>query len=106
MHSIPTLKRVQPIEDQPELVEAMAKYVDRNRATVCKVCGLQVMGHGPESAWLGYDRHDYEATPASQRQIDYAAAKSSRAYRSSAYMQPPRKVWGRHVQHKRGESYA
>ena len=106
MQSIPTLRRVLPIEDQPELVEAMAKYVDRNRATVCKVCGLQVMGHGPESAWLGYERHDYEATPASQRQIDYAAAKSSRAYRSSGYMQPPRKLWGRHVQHKRGESYA
>ena len=105
MQATSTLTRVLPIEDQPELVEAMAAHVNNNRATVCGVCGLQVMGHGPESAWLGYERHDYEATPASQQQINYAQAKTSRAYKSSGYMQPPRKSWGQHIQHRRGESF-
>ena len=91
------LQEVKSIEEQPELVEMMASYVDRNSQTVCAVCGLQVLGHGPESEWLGYSKHDYTPKQATEVEVKYASAKSSRAYRSRAYMEKPHKRWGKHI---------
>lgn len=76
-----TLHKVKSIEEQPELVKMMASYVSQNKNKVCGTCGLQVIGHSPESLWLGYSSHDFNAVVATEEQVQKAYELSCQAYR-------------------------
>ncbi len=76
-----TLRLVRSIEDTPGMPAAIAAVVTASAGKVCAVCGLERMGHGPESEWLGYDRHPWDGVPATPEMIERAAALTSEAYR-------------------------
>ena len=77
------LKSLTSIEDTPGMPEAIANVAARSAGSVCAVCGLGQMGHTPESQWLGYERHDWNATPATPAMLKRANELTSAAYRAS-----------------------
>lgn len=74
------LHQVLSIEEQPGMVELMSNYVARNAETVCGVCGLQVVGHGPESQALGHEYHQYSALAADKETVERAHQLTHEAY--------------------------
>lgn len=75
------LTEVRPLHEDKELVKLMVKHVADHANTVCEVCGLGVMGHGPESQWLGYEKHDYTPIAADQEAIENSHRLTSKAYK-------------------------
>ena len=71
-------------EAETEWHEIVARVFERTRGTVCKICGLEYLGHVPESRWLGYERHDYEQQQATPAQLEQARELSAEAYRARA----------------------
>lgn len=76
------LRSIEPLHADPHFVRAFAAVVTRNEGKVCAVCGLGVMGHAPESKWLGYDRHDWAPRAASASDLARAKELTRAAYRS------------------------
>lgn len=74
------LTEVRSIQDDTELVGMMADYVSKNENKVCSTCGLQVMGHYPQSQWLGYDAHEFAPKVASAEDIARSRELSSKSY--------------------------
>ena len=79
-----TLKTITSIEDTPGMPDAIANVVARSAGSVCAACGLGQMGHTPESQWLGYERHAWDATPATSAMLKRADELTSAAYRARA----------------------
>ena len=48
--------------------------------TVCEMCGLARMGHGPESRWLGWPKHGFAPIAADDAMLASAAAMTRLAY--------------------------
>lgn len=76
------LHEVKPLQDQPGFPEAFAAVVSTSVGKVCRVCGLERMGHGPESSWLGYAQHDWQGVPTDAAGIERARELTSAAYRA------------------------
>lgn len=76
------LHEVKPLEDSPEFVAAFGAVVSDAQGKVCVVCGLERMGHGPESSWLGYASHEWQGMSADAAMIERAAQLSRDAYRA------------------------
>ena len=74
------LRRILPLEDSPEFVAEFAALAAET--TVCAVCGLGRMGHGPESYWLGREHHDYDPIPATPDMEARARRLTGDAYRA------------------------
>lgn len=77
-----TLHKVTPLSDNPEFVEAFSSVVRDSLGHVCEVCGLERMGHAPESEWLGYERHAWAPVPADDAAIRRARDLTVAAYRA------------------------
>ena len=75
------LKPVTAFQDQPQFVKAFSELVSASAGTVCAVCGLEQMGHGPESSWLGFERHPWQPIPADPDMIENARRLTGKAYR-------------------------
>lgn len=75
------LKPVVSLQDQPEFVESFARIVSESVGMVCGVCGLERMGHAPESSWLGYERHPWSGVEADSAMLERAGALTVEAYR-------------------------
>ena len=82
-----TLTQVRAIEDTPELVAGIVAYSTRMEDTVCGECALGVWGHGPESKYLGYARHDYAPVPATPEMTERAHELTGVAYRNRCAME-------------------
>lgn len=68
------------LQDQPEFVKAFSRTVFRSAGKVCKVCGLERMGHAPESRWLGHDPHEWNPIAATDDMLARARALTATAY--------------------------
>lgn len=75
-----SLQRVKSLEDQPDFVSAFAQCVANSQGKVCLVCGLERMGHSPQSSWLGYERHDWQPVDATDDELNNARALTRLAY--------------------------
>ena len=76
------LKPVIALQDRPQFVEAFSRIVSESFGMVCKVCGLERMGHAPESRWLGYAAHGWDGTPTDADGIANARKLTTLAYQS------------------------
>lgn len=74
------MKRLIPLEDQPGMTEAIARVVEQAEGKVCRVCGLALMGHAPESSWLDYANHEWEGVEADADMVARARELTSLAY--------------------------
>lgn len=74
------LIELKPLSDNPEFVAAFSAVVSQSANMVCAVCGLGRMGHAPESAWLGYDKHEWQGTSADSAALERAGRLTSAAY--------------------------
>ena len=79
-HSI--LKPFISLQDQPQFVEAFAAIVSESAGKVCAVCGLERMGHAPESRWLGYSTHGWRGVSTDADGITNARKLTTLAYQS------------------------
>jgi len=77
-----TLKRVLPLESSPDFVRAFSNVVAEAHGKVCSICGLERMGHDPESKWLGYEEHSWDGIVATPEQMKNADRLTSEAYRA------------------------
>lgn len=77
-----TLRPVLALQDQPGFVDAFTRVVAQSAGYVCAVCGLQRMGHAPESEWLGYASHEWTPRAASAADLARADELTSAAYRN------------------------
>jgi hypothetical protein len=78
----PTIGRtVRSLAETPGFPEAFARAVSDAQGKVCAVCGLERMGHAPESSWLGYAAHSWDSIPATPDMIERAGRLTSLAYR-------------------------
>lgn len=68
---------------ETEWHNTLANAFTATRGTVCNVCGLGGVGHGPESGWLGFERHAYTPIQATPEQTKLADQLSSQAYKQS-----------------------
>jgi len=59
---------------------ALVRVIDAGRGHVCDVCGLEQIGHAPESRWLGYERHPWTPAKATPEQLERARALGYAAY--------------------------
>ena len=59
---------------------AIGAVVMAGLGTVCETCGLEQFGHGPESQWLGYERHAYAPVKADSAMTGRARELSKVAY--------------------------
>jgi len=75
------LKLVIPLQDRPEFVETFSRLVSESVGMVCEVCGLERMGHGPESIALGFERHPWAGRVATGEEVTRAHELTSLAYR-------------------------
>lgn len=75
------LHPVIPLSEQADFVEAFASVVSSSAGQVCETCGLERMGHGPESEWLGFDPHEWQSVPTDAAGLERAAQLTSEAYR-------------------------
>lgn len=75
------LKPITPLQDQPQFVEAFSALVSASVGKVCAVCGLERMGHAPESSWLGFERHEWQPVPADSAMVENARRLTGEAYR-------------------------
>ena len=75
--SATSLKPLVALQYQPHFIESFAKVVSDSRGKLCSVCGLERMGHAPESQWLGFEPHQWEGVPGD--------VKRARALPSEAY---------------------
>lgn len=69
------------LEDQPGFPEAFASAVQRTAGQVCRRCGLEAMGHGPESKWLGHEAHGFDGVSAGDDALARARELTSEAYK-------------------------
>lgn len=76
------LRKVGSLSDSPEFVNAFAQVLAAADGKVCQVCGLERMGHGPQSSWLGYDKHDWQGVDADSATLERADSLSRDAYRA------------------------
>lgn len=75
------LRKIVAIQDQPGIPAAIASVVKASHGKVCKVCGLERMGHAPESVWLGYESHEWAGRPATAGDLILARDLTSKAYK-------------------------
>lgn len=75
------MQLLRPLHEDQGFVNAFARHLDKHKNTVCSVCGLEVLGHGPESSWLGYEAHGYAPVSATPEQVQQARDLTSKAYR-------------------------
>lgn len=80
-HTMSSLRPILPVHSNDDLLTELARVVADYEETVCDICGLQVMGHGPESIWLGYVGHAYMAVPATADVVQRAGELTLIAYR-------------------------
>lgn len=76
------LKPIVALDEQPGMPEAIARVVAAASGYVCGVCGLQRMGHTPETAWLGNMPHEWSPVPATDTMIEHARELTACAYRA------------------------
>lgn len=76
------LKPVLPLEETPGFAASFAAALARTAGKVCATCGLEALGHAPESRWLGYERHPWDGVPADDEQLARARQLSTQAYRN------------------------
>lgn len=74
------LRPLRPLEDLPGFADAFAAAVAEAAGHVCTVCGLERMGHAPESRWLGFERHAWDPRPATAAELEQARELTGRAY--------------------------
>lgn len=74
------LGRVIALEESPEFVQAFSSVVAESAGKVCQTCGLERMGHAPESQWLGFDPHAWEGVETDASGIARARELTNRAY--------------------------
>ena len=77
-----TLKPLTPFSEQPGMPEAIGAVVASSAGHVCAVCGLERMGHAPETEWLGNAPHAWAPTPATPAMLDRARELTTAAYRA------------------------
>lgn len=75
---------MRPMHETPGFAEEFAAIVAGAAREVCAVCGLQILGHGPESQWLGHARHAWQPRPATAQDVDTARRLTGEAYRARA----------------------
>lgn len=80
----PISHKVRPLSDSQGFVEAFARTIQQSAGHVCEVCGLERMGHAPESEWLGYTEHPWQPVPADRAMLDRAQKLTHDAYRARA----------------------
>ena len=78
------LQPVLPLESSPEFVEYFARAVADSLGMVCSVCGLERIGHAPESRWLGFDVHPWHGVETDNAGIAFARELTLIAYRARA----------------------
>ena len=78
MHTI--LRPILPLHDLADFPDAFARVVADSTDRVCRVCGLERMGHAPESGWLGHDPHPWTGVPATPEQVARARELTREAY--------------------------
>lgn len=76
-----TLKRVMPLSDNPDFVAGFAHVLAEADGKVCQLCGLEALGHAPQSRWLGHERHDWTPVLASTEALKRADELGKLAYR-------------------------
>jgi hypothetical protein len=76
------LRLLVPLHEQPGMADAIANVIANGRGKVCSVCGLGQMGHGPQSGWLGFERHPWDAVPADDAALKRADELTVAAYRA------------------------
>lgn len=76
------LRELRPLSENKDFVNAFSSHVSKHENNVCGVCGLQAMGHGPESRYLGYDRHDFTPVSAAPEMVEHARRLTGQAYRN------------------------
>lgn len=72
------LRSVLPLSANKDFVQTFSRFATEQ--TICAVCGLEKMGHAPESKWLGHDQHSYAAKPATEQDIKRARELTTLAY--------------------------
>lgn len=68
-----------PLPEHPGMADAISSVVAKSSGLICVTCGLERMGHGPESSWLGYEAHEWQGVPGD---AEAAEALSRKAYRA------------------------
>jgi hypothetical protein len=76
------LRKVEPLSESPDFVNAFAQVLSDADGMVCQVCGLERLGHGPQSSWLGYARHEWTGVSADADTLKRADTLSRDAYRA------------------------
>lgn len=66
---------------EAEWHNTLAKAFAAVRGTVCETCGLDAVGHGPQSQWLGHAAHPYTPVAATLAMMQRADSLSAKAYR-------------------------
>lgn len=74
------LKPLSTTESNQATSEAIAKVIAEDSARVCGICGMDLMGHRPQSRWLGHIEHEYSPIAATPTMIEQARELTSRAY--------------------------
>ncbi len=75
------LTKVLALQDQLGMPEAIGRVVTDSLGKVCSVCGLERMGHAPESQWLGYEYHNWQPVSATPAMVKRAHELSAQGYR-------------------------
>lgn len=57
------------------------RILSANRGKVCATCGLEMLGHRPESTWLGFAPHPFDPVDASGEELIRAQQLTAEAYR-------------------------
>lgn len=76
-----TLSLAAPIEDAPGMRGGIVNYLTKTDGMVCQTCGLEAFGHGPQSEYLGHDKHDFTGIIATDKMLADADKLSRAAYR-------------------------
>lgn len=59
--------RLEPLSSDPDFVRAFARVVAEAQGYVCRVCGLERLGHVPDYRRAGWPEHDWQPIKAEQR---------------------------------------
>lgn len=67
-------------KEESDWHDTIARVVASSVGKVCAVCGLEQMGHGPESSWLGFDAHPFAPRDAMPDDLQRADELTHEAY--------------------------
>lgn len=76
------LRPMTPLHRHRPTVNAIAEVLSDADGMVCDVCGLELLGHHPESQWLGHDPHEWTPRVATAADLRRADELSRQAYRA------------------------